>query len=329
MSNTHETLTSLFTDIADAIRSKTGSEESIKADDFPSAIEGMEVGGGGADVSGVTAGTDDVVEGKIFVDSEGNEKTGTIPEKDADDISVSGATVNVPAGRYKEATSKAVSDGALSLPEISVNASGVITATSKVSTAGYLSTSSSKSNTKTLSTQSGTTITPGTSKKTAVFSGRYTTGTVYVAGDSNLVAENIKSGISIFGVNGSYAGSNGGGMGSIAYTFTTSNNKSFMIPGMDTTNLTGFILITMNIGVGLSNAIVGIIYNKNTVTKDGSDVGLPWVIGFNGECTEVAAYGECCSVSFGTNYINISIDSDDNLKFDTSAYYTCFPIYGE
>ena len=51
-------------------------------------------------------------------------------------------------------------------------------------------------------TQAGTTITPGTSLKTAVASGRYTTGYVYVAGDSNLVASNIKSGVSIFGVTG-------------------------------------------------------------------------------------------------------------------------------
>lgn len=34
MPNTHATLTSLFTDIADAIRSKTGSSAQIVADDF-------------------------------------------------------------------------------------------------------------------------------------------------------------------------------------------------------------------------------------------------------------------------------------------------------
>lgn len=38
MSNTHTTLTSLFTDIADAIRNKTGSTEAIVADNFPDAI---------------------------------------------------------------------------------------------------------------------------------------------------------------------------------------------------------------------------------------------------------------------------------------------------
>jgi hypothetical protein len=38
MANTHSNLTSLFTDIADAIRSKTGGTETIVADQFPEAI---------------------------------------------------------------------------------------------------------------------------------------------------------------------------------------------------------------------------------------------------------------------------------------------------
>lgn len=39
-------LTELFTSIANAIRSKTGGTEAIKATDFPSAIEGISAGGG-------------------------------------------------------------------------------------------------------------------------------------------------------------------------------------------------------------------------------------------------------------------------------------------
>ena len=47
MPNRHTTLTSLFTDIAGAIRSKTGNTASIKADDFDTAIEAIPTGGGG------------------------------------------------------------------------------------------------------------------------------------------------------------------------------------------------------------------------------------------------------------------------------------------
>ena len=44
MANNHSTLTSLFTDIADAIREKTGSTESIVADEFPAAIAALPKG---------------------------------------------------------------------------------------------------------------------------------------------------------------------------------------------------------------------------------------------------------------------------------------------
>ena len=47
MPNRHTTLTSLFTDIAGAIRSKTGYSAKIKADDFDTAIEAIQTGGGG------------------------------------------------------------------------------------------------------------------------------------------------------------------------------------------------------------------------------------------------------------------------------------------
>lgn len=49
MANRHTTLTSLFDDVADAIREKTGSNEAIKADDFDTAIAAIPTGGGGVD----------------------------------------------------------------------------------------------------------------------------------------------------------------------------------------------------------------------------------------------------------------------------------------
>ena len=50
------------------------------------------------------------------------------------------------------------------------------------------------------------TITPGVSDQ-VIAAGRYLSGAVTVSGDSNLVAANIKSGVSIFGVSGTYVGS--------------------------------------------------------------------------------------------------------------------------
>lgn len=53
----------------------------------------------------------------------------------------------------------------------------------------------------TIEKQAAQTITPGTADKT-IASGRYLTGTQTIKGDANLLAGNIKSGVSIFGVAG-------------------------------------------------------------------------------------------------------------------------------
>ena len=102
-------------------------------------------------------------------------------------------------------TVNAIATATQATPSISVSSSGLITA-SATQSAGYVS-SGTTSATKQLTTQASKTVTPGTSNQTAVASGRYTTGTVTVSGDANLVAGNIKSGTSIFGVTGTYVDS--------------------------------------------------------------------------------------------------------------------------
>lgn len=98
-------------------------------------------------------------------------------------------------------------------PTISVSASGLITATA-----------GDKSTTKQLATKGTATITPGTSNQT-IQSQTFLTGTQTIKGDANLKAENIKSGISIFGVAGSFAGS--GGSGETKYNVSVKNSSSF------------------------------------------------------------------------------------------------------
>lgn len=109
--------------------------------------------------------------------------------------------------------------GALKTP--TVNSIGYVS--SGVQTAGYLGTSATSG--LQLSTQSARTITPTTYSQTAVASGKYTTGAVTVAGDSDLIASNIRSGVNIFGVNGDLHGiKNSGGM-----TTTGSGNRDIRV----------------------------------------------------------------------------------------------------
>ena len=131
-------------------------------------------------------------------------KLNGISKKTASDLSASGKTVTIPAGYYASQVTKDVGTATQATPSISVDSAGKITASANQS-AGYVS-AGTKTGTKQLTTQGAKTVTPGASEQTAVASGVYTTGAVKVAGDANLLPENIAEGVSIFGVAGAHAG---------------------------------------------------------------------------------------------------------------------------
>ena len=93
-----------------------------------------------------------------------------------------------------------LADAAQATPSISVSSAGKITA-SATHEAGYVA-AGTKTAAQQLTTQAAQTITPGTVDKT-IAAGRYLTGAQTIKGDANLVAGNIKKGVSIFGVDGS------------------------------------------------------------------------------------------------------------------------------
>lgn len=159
--------------VANAIRSKNGTTNTYKVNQLASAVENISSGTTLPTLSNPGSAAD-LRSGKQLIDQSGNKITGTL------------ATVT-------QAT-----------PSITVNSAGLITA-STTQSAGYVA-SGTKSATKQLLTKSAATITPGTSNQT-IAAGTYLTGAQTIKGDANLVAGNIKSGVSIFGVSGNYVGS--------------------------------------------------------------------------------------------------------------------------
>lgn len=148
----------------------------------------------------------------------GTKYTGSITTKTSSDLTASGATVTAPAGYYASSASKSVASGSATAPStISGTSATVSTGTNTLTlsktisvtptvSAGYVSSgtagNSDVSLTASVTTKAAATITPGTSNQT-IASGTYLTGAQTISGDANLVAGNIKSGVSIFGVSGS------------------------------------------------------------------------------------------------------------------------------
>ena len=166
MANTYTSLGGLFTAIANAIRAKKGTTDTIVADNFPSEIESI-----------------------------------------ASQPSLQSKTVS-PSTAAQTITPDSGYDG---LSQVVVNAISP--------------------------TKGAQTYTPTTTDQT-ISSGRWLTGDQTIKGDANLVASNIKSGVTIFGVSGtaqtskSYGGYSGAGdlcwsVQSNGITLTIPENHTF------------------------------------------------------------------------------------------------------
>ncbi len=138
-----------------------------------------------------------------------------------------GSIVTAPSGYYAVTAAKAVTAGSVTInsptitanPTVTLNSStGVVTAIVNNNTSvgatlvsGYISTytggtaQASGSKTLQLTTKSATTYTPSSATQT-IASDQYLTGVQTIAGDSNLVAANIASGVTIFGITGTHTG---------------------------------------------------------------------------------------------------------------------------
>ena len=149
-----------------------------------------------------------------------------VARKSSADLTASGSTVTVPVGYYSTQATKSISAGSAFPPSVTIttnptitlnSSTGVVTATYSGSsyitptvTAGYISQgtsgriSTAGTSTFQIPSKAAATYTPTTTDQ-YVTSRQYLTGSQTIKGDANLIAANIASGVSIFGVNGTLA----------------------------------------------------------------------------------------------------------------------------
>lgn len=163
----------------------------------------------------------DLYPGKQLIDANGNVLTGSMPTQGAQTITPGTSNKTIQSGRFLTGTQTIQGDPDLKAANIKKGVSIFgVTGTMESATYPSLSNPGSASDirsgrqfidesgnivTGTMPTKSAQTYTPGRYAQT-IQSGRYLTGNQTIQGDSNLIASNIRSGVEIFGVEGTYEG---------------------------------------------------------------------------------------------------------------------------
>lgn len=167
----------------------------------------------------------------------------------------------------------------------------------------------------TVSSRSGYTITPGRYSQT-VAANQYLTGNITIAGSSNLTAGNIRSGVNLFGVNGSYEGES---TGVYANVLSFARNGGFINFGFRPKY---FILINEDFeraantiwgffyAYGLSS--VQILGNQNTINEQSYQVSIS---------SSPSGYSSIAmNITSSTTFIDLD-GTSNGWNFQTGASY--------
>ena len=259
-------------------------------------------GGGGADLDVITAGSKDLRAGKVIVDKDGNPLTGTLPDRGSWGATglAAGASVTIPAGIH-DGTGRVIAK------PLADQTPGNLAAGNMLSGAyGYSNGVRVNGGIASMGAQS---VAPGAAVQKVSCRGKYMTGDVTVQAVAGLTAANIKKGVTVGGVTGTWEGyvanptdlyykgsnpagfyvsDNGNGFGSASFdgvyitaTSTTTSANGVTITAGRTYNLSGYSRLVIELNVIKAPPY----YNSNggLFFKNGSEeLGRLWQDGLYG-----------------------------------------------
>lgn len=302
-----------------------------------------------------------------------------ITQRTSSDLSASGATVTAPSGYYANNATKTISSGSASAPStISGTSASVSTGTNTLTlsktvsvtptvSAGYVSsgtaTNSSVSLTANVTTKGATNHYATTSDQT-IASDTYLTGTqtIKALSQTNLSAENIKSGTTItinngnanvWSVLGTYTGGGGGGgldliqttsIGTLSTSSTSGTDTGKSISCASSTNWDDYDLLIVDVSVdtktnGRHTSTVSLVLltgtsnvnTKNTYTVVGnkwnSKLGSTGTASTRQSTTAYGVYVNSASVSSSTLTMPLYYKYNNNSTGTLNGTYTA-RVYG-
>ena len=271
-----------------------------------------------------------------------------VDRRSSSDLTDSGATVTAPAGYYQNAATKTISNGSVTAPSTlsgtsasvstgtnTLTLSKTVSVTPNVTSAGYISSgtagNASVSLTASVTTQGAQTIHPSTSNQT-IASGRYLTGaqTINAVTTTNLLAENIKSGVvvkvgdssdddCVASVTGTYSGGGGGSGMQIATSSTTpsSASSSISFTGLSGEPTSFAVVSAGTLATGASP------WKTASVVYDGTSVIGQYIT--NTSNAQVSYDGSAFSKSYSSGTLTIT---GTGSNFQTTEYLLVYTYGG-